>query len=438
MHLPLSTTLVARNSTYKERFFQSSALANALRKKSNLAARSDPTTVRQTGKKIEDPLNKTTMRSAENDPDFNLAANIFTADPFTMEDLQARIDKDILSRPVNSKLSLQLCSDALEACELMVGKSGNKTKDQEQVSSLQELLHIASPASASELITAILAHPAVPVNNELLQKYLLLRPDTERAINAMRSFYQHPENKGKIIERESFMIPFRKTLRDEDVDGAFRILDLSAASPQWLRSVKHQWAKAAAWWTGGFLGTMQLSDIVMKSDLIVAGGLESTTVVHVLLAVYLINSTLLGLVACASRPGDNGGRVSWRNGVFQSQWYLRAQETRMLSQIVDMDQLMVGNDGEISSRVLYELEKRDRRLGDNAEDILIKEYWAKQGQGFEWVEPDIDPAEEEKISRDEQKMKFRRVSDGSHERMRQQYIEGEQNDGWIQKVLQKA
>ncbi|KAK7203072.1 hypothetical protein BZA70DRAFT_291508 [Myxozyma melibiosi] len=358
-----------------------------------------------------------------------------------MEHLNARIDSEILAKPVTAKLPHQLCGDALEACELMITKFGDKNDQaaKAKISSLQDLLKLAPPASASELVTAVFSHPAVPVGNELLRRYFLLRPDTDRAIGAMRAFYQNPANSktGAVIEKETFMIPFRKTLREEDVDGAFKILDLTAASPQWLSNVKRQWGRAAAWWAGGFLATIQLSDLFVTSDLIAVGGLEGGFVVKTLVGVYLVNSTLLGLVACASRPGDNGGRVSWRNGVFQNKWYLHAQESRMLSQIVDMDQLRLENDGEVSARVLYELDARQRRLSDNADDIMLKEYWAKQGQGFEWVEPDIDPAEEEKIARDNLKRKTKGIADGHHERMQEQYIEGEQDDGWIQRVLQK-
>ncbi|KAK9450383.1 uncharacterized protein V1518DRAFT_413719 [Limtongia smithiae] len=397
----------------------------------------------------------------------NASTNVFMAvSPFTVENLRAKVVTEIFSRAEGTGgVPQDITSDALEACEHLLSRfadsepatttSSAATPSIEvalpstlttmttspppgEGSFIRTLFAIESPRATADLIADILRHPSVIYDNAVLHRYLLLRPPTPRAIRALQLFYARPENTDVAVPRATFMIPFRKCLRDEDVPGAYAVLDLSAASPQWLAYVRRWWLRAAGFWAIGVASTMQFAEVLMRSDLLVEGGVAHPGITQIMIAAYLVNSTILGLVACASRPGDNGGKVVWRNGIFQSQWYLRAQETRMLSQIVDMDEHRIENvaknGGEVSERTLRELESRDRRLGDSADDAVVKEYWAKQGQGFEWVEPDIDPADEEKRVRDAEKLKTLRSGENP---LAQYELEGDVDSDWIQKVLAK-
>ncbi|KAJ8101879.1 hypothetical protein POJ06DRAFT_72733 [Lipomyces tetrasporus] len=358
------------------------------------------------------------------------ATNIFMDEPVTLQSVRAKVESEIFGTPPTARVSATITGDAFEALEFLIkkwtGESGAP-----RPGAIAQMLD-GNAADAQQLIYDILKFPQTVVDDALLRRYFLLRPATSRAVDAMSIFYEREENKRRVISKSTYMIPFRKCLRDEDVDGAFKIVDLTANSPQWLTYVKQWWQKAALVWIAGSAGIVELADVFMKSDLLVAGGLENTGVIKVMIIAYLLNSSLLGFVACASRPGDNGGKVLWRHGVFQTTWYMHAQESRMLNMIVDMDIAQVENEGDVSRRVLHELAVRDRRLGDNAYDNLVKEYWAKQGQGFEWAEPDIDPAEETKIARDADKMKKLRLD----AKQQHQLQIDDENAGWIKRVLQ--
>ncbi|KAK9325213.1 hypothetical protein V1517DRAFT_315048 [Lipomyces orientalis] len=358
------------------------------------------------------------------------ATNIFMDEPVTLQSVRAKIESVIFCTSPTARLPATITGNALEALEFLIkkwtGESGTPA-----AGAIAQMLD-SNAADAQQLIYDILKFPQTVVDDALLRRYFLLRPATSRAMDAMRIFYEREENKRRVISKSTYMIPFRKCLRDEDVDGAFKIVDLTANSPQWLTYIKRWWQKAALVWIAGSASVVELADAFMKSDLLVAGGLENTGVIKVMIIAYLLNSSLLGFVACASRPGDNGGKVLWRHGVFQTTWYQHAQESRMLNMIVDMDMARVESDGDVSPRVLHELAVRDRRLGDNAYDNIVKEYWAKQGQGFEWVEPDIDPAEEAKIVRDADKMRRLRL-DGKQQH---QLLIDDENQEWIKRVLQ--
>ncbi|KAK9373886.1 uncharacterized protein V1513DRAFT_447839 [Lipomyces chichibuensis] len=359
------------------------------------------------------------------------ATNIFMDEPVTLHSIRAKVESEIFCTPPTDLVPAAITGDALEALEFLVKKWTDERGALPPSSITHQMLE-GNVADAEKLIYDILNFPQTIVDDALLRQYFLLRPDTSRALEAMKIFYKREENKQRVISKSTYMIPFRKCLRDEDVDCAFKIVDLTANSPQWLSYVKRWWQKTALMWIAGSTGVVELADVFMKSDLLVTGGLENTGVIKVMIIAYLLNSSLLAFVACASRPGDNGGKVLWRHGIFQTTWYMHAQESRMLNMIVDMDIARVENEGDVSRRVLHELAVRDRRLGDDAYDNVVKEYWAKQGQGFEWSEPDIDPAEEAKIARDAERMRKLHL-DAPQQR---QLLIDDANAEWVKKVLQ--
>ncbi|KAK9461143.1 uncharacterized protein V1516DRAFT_675112 [Lipomyces oligophaga] len=374
-------------------------------------------------------------------PPSQTLSNIFMVSPFTMEKLHSVIIREILDNKAGRGiLPAQLVGDALEACERMLSTHATPittSLSTKKHSLLQDVFHLEEPAQARSLFDEIVHHPAVRFDNTLLKRYLLLRPPNDRALHAMRLFYTRAYNRGKMISKDVYMIPFRKCIREEDAEGAIDVLDMTAGSDMYYRNEKRKWMRRGMIWLGGFGGILLLANVSLQSNAFVIGGIGSTTVALSMVAAYLINSTVLALVACASRPGDNSGRVLWQSGVLQTQWYLRAQETRMLNMIVDMDRAKIENQGDYSNFILHELETRSRRLGDNADDQQIQEYWARQGQGFMWVEPDLDPAEEAKIARDNVKM-GQLLAVGQQPDYHQQYLDAPKNEQWIQKVLEES
>ncbi|KAK9480322.1 hypothetical protein V1514DRAFT_326073 [Lipomyces japonicus] len=343
---------------------------------------------------------------------------------FTIASLTDHVNEQILSKPETSKVPADVTIAALKACEQILTASPSQSPNRALLESTD------TDEAIAKLVLDILRHPATRLDHEILRAYFLLRPDTRRSAQAMRIFYDlHPT---KHISKDVYMIPFRKALYEEDTERAIELVDLSSNSPQWYQYLSRCWKQAAGIWTLSVAGLMHGSDFLIKSDWIVDGGLQHTGSIKVMVAAYLFNSTMLALVALSSRPGDNGGRVLWQNGVFQNKWYMHAQESRMLSQIADMDLIKVENQGDFSPLLLHELNLRQRRLGDNDQDNLIKEYWAKQGQGFEWAEPDIDPAEEAKLARDEAKIKKLGLEDP---RPKLAIESGDVNAEWIERIL---
>ncbi|KAK9469098.1 hypothetical protein V1512DRAFT_258590 [Lipomyces arxii] len=338
----------------------------------------------------------------------------------TLSTIRATVRREILSH--DTPVPTAVTGDAIEAIEKVISQIPPHGGD--------SVVDVENPREkATELIYTVLKHPPVILDDALMRRYFLLRPDTSRAIEAIKIY--NARSNGQSLSKQTFMIPFRKSLREEDSESAFEILDLTAASPQWLAGVKAYWRRMAGVWMAGTGSIMYISELVMKSDVLVAGGITHTGVIQTMIFTYLVNSSLMAFVGLASRPGDNGGKVAFRHGIFQTKWYLHAQETRMLNMILDMDAENVANEGEMSPLVEYQLFKRNRRIVNGAYDDLITEYWAKQGQGFEWVEPDIDPAEEEKNIRDQAKLNKLSLTPAHH----QKQLIDDQNADWIKRVL---
>lgn len=186
-------------------------------------------------------------------------------------------------------------------------------------------------------------------------------------------------------------IPFRRAVYSGELDKSFEIIDQSAASPNYMRSVKDTWRKWATRWG---VGTGSL--ILGVHGLLASGAVgtwESTSGVLAMVFAYVCNMTILGGLAFAGRISGVGEYIRWIPGTPTTYWYSHALEMKMASSIAAIDQALPENQNEQSFRVKKLLQNRKMMAVEVEQEKLMKEYWARGGEGFQWIEPDQDPAD---------------------------------------------
>lgn len=143
---------------------------------------------------------------------------------------------------------------------------------------------------------------------------------------------------------------------------------------------------------------------------------KQLSTVNSMLLTYIFNSsffvTLVRLGRQLSAAG--GDYFTWQKGSFYTHWYRYSDLMSMFAKIAEADMKLNGG-VENSDWLMKELCRSDPSLGDgytlapginregkkvrllnareNLEDLKLQAYWMTGGDGFEWVEPDQDPAE---------------------------------------------
>lgn len=187
------------------------------------------------------------------------------------------------------------------------------------------------------------------------------------------------------------MIPFRRTVYGGELDKSFEIIDASSASKNYMQSVKENWRKWATRWGLGTSSVLLGVHGLLSSGLV--GTWESTTGVLTMVFAYICNMTILSGLAFAGRISGVGEYIRWIPGTSTTYWYSHATEMKMASYIASIDQVLPENQNEASFRVKKLLQNRKMMAIEVEQETLMKEYWARGGEGFQWVEPDQDPAE---------------------------------------------
>lgn len=285
-------------------------------------------------------------------------------------------------------------------------------------------------------------------NEEIVRNYLLTKPvpNSERILQTVEKL----RSKGKMVSDSNIQIALRVILNHQGVppvenfQNAFKLVADTVGSEQYVESVKHTViSKYVPWYLGGFAGIEVVSGWVFDRFAVELTGISSvsTTGLKLMLGSYLFNVSLLGVTALLGYFNNNTLRVKWRSGVGMWHKYLHHKELRFYEIIfIHFEEMYDNNVGNYNvaqagdpliqsegvksllnykeeasnGRVEYEdmglevYEEKKRLLTFFRENLrakrmqiteqtdteqLFQEYWASNGENFQWVEPDQDPAE---------------------------------------------
>lgn len=271
----------------------------------------------------------------------------------------------------------------------------------------------------NESIARILNNENVVFDNGLLEKILKMNFLTSSNLEIIRVYYNR-QPKG-IIDKNVALIPFRKSLFDGDLKSALTITDMTTGHPNYVLKKDKEFKSGIFKLIATSIGISVFSKYGI--DELISFGIVGEAWTHFssinsLIITYIINSSfLMAMVRFGRTLSSSGGDyLKWQKGTFYSYWYKHADEMMMCSKIVEADiKLNKGgiSGGGPSPELTEELCRVDPHnnvvlkpgitrdgkkvrlleMRDNLEDLKLQAYWMSGGDGFEWVEPDQDPAE---------------------------------------------
>lgn len=308
----------------------------------------------------------------------------FVAEPFNIKSLKVRLNSTIFQS--GNKVTDQTALHALTACSKLI-QIHNTTASADSPSSK------LSSDEPEELLKKVLINEDIPLTLDTLRQFLLSKPTYDSCITAMKAFHKKKENiaRNTYIPAQVSMIPFRRAVYNAEFEKAFTFIDLSVNMPSYKRMIRDEWFKYAGFWTGCTASILSGVELLLQSGLV--GTWTSTYMVHLMALTYLSSITIYTGLAFGGRVSGAGEVLRWSQGTLTTHWFSHAQEMRMCSLLADMNRQLPENQGECTLQLRKDLMGRQMTVIEMEDETLLKEYWARSGEGFEWVEPDQDPAE---------------------------------------------
>ncbi|CAN3364450.1 hypothetical protein DICA3_E16688 [Diutina catenulata] len=251
----------------------------------------------------------------------------------------------------------------------------------------------------------------------LLRELLLLYPSTPVALHLIRTFYhQNPQG---VIPRDTALIALRTALWNGDIKNALTVSDITVGHPSYIAAknaeLKKGFTKLVATSVGITLFSKYGVDMVIDAGLLSDSWRHLSALNSVILTYFLNSSFFITVVKLGRQLVTAGGDyLTWQKGTFYTTWFKHADEMMFCAKIVDADRDL--NQGENNPELMAELCRtnddifshphtltpgyardgskiRSMAAKDNLGDLMMQAYWMSGGDGFEWVEPDQDPAE---------------------------------------------
>lgn len=340
---------------------------------------------------------------------FGTSARRLNANPFLyIKDfvtLNTKINDNLLSlKNPNDDLIIQ----AIKACNDL----------QKDIHDYDKFWQDPTNEKLSKKISEILFNENITFDKELLTKILLLKLPIVINIKVLQVFYER--NPSSHIDKSIALIPFRHSIFNGDLKNSLKIIDLTTGHPNYINyrndQLKSGFSKlmltAAGITLFSKVGVQQIIDLgYLSSSWRHLGSINS------MILTYLLNSSFFITIVKFGRTlkSSGGDFLTWQKGTFYNHWFKHSDEMLMCSKLMEAD-FKLNNYTENSPELVEELCREDINVSgggsvlkpgltrdghkvrllapkDNIEDLKLQAYWMSGGDGFEWVEPDQDPAE---------------------------------------------
>lgn len=322
----------------------------------------------------------------------------------TATDLASKIESSI-SKAEN--VSPQTVLEALTACRNL----------QEEIYQHDKFEQDPANRRLQKLIETVLADEKVKFDESLLKQIFLLKFPAPTAIKIIQNYYKR--NPSAAIDMNVGLIPLRDSLFNADIRSAVQITDLTTGHPNYIKRKNESLRRGIYQLAGTAIGITFFSKVGVQ-QVIDMGWLSPAWKhlgsINAMILTYLLNSSFFVTIVKFGRQLSSAGGdyLTWQKGTFYTHWYRHADEMSMCTRIVETD-LKLNGGLENSPSLMDELCRKDEAVSnhhtlqpgltregkkvrllerrDNLEDLKLQAYWMSGGDGFEWVEPDQDPAE---------------------------------------------
>ena len=323
----------------------------------------------------------------------------------TVADLALMIDASITGQ--KAPIQREGVLDALKACKEL--QKGLFEHDKFARGSAHEQIQAQ--------IDAVLSCESVLFDADLLRLVLLIKFSPATTIKILQRYYDR--NPAAIITKDTALIALRDSLHNSDLPGAIKITDLTTGHPNYIAQKNDDLRRGTLKLAGSAIGITLFLKLGVQ-QVIEMGWLAPTWQhlgsINAMVLTYILNSSFFVTVVKFGRQLSSAGGnfLTWQKGTFYTHWYRHADEMAFCTKIMEADVKLNGGP-ENSAWLVEELCRKDDRLAeggnlragftrdgykirllepkDSIEDLKLQAYWMSGGDGFEWVEPDQDPAE---------------------------------------------
>lgn len=327
--------------------------------------------------------------------------------PFLYTTKPAELAKKVQSSILAAKdVPEQTVLDALKACREL----------QQQIHEGDKLERDPAGKSVQKQIEAILESENVNFNGDLLKKVFLLNFPSATAVQILGLYYKR--NPKTAVEMSTALVPFRRSLFDADLKNALKITDLTTGHPNYIAMKDLEMRRGVFRLIVTAIGITLFSKVGVQ-QIIESGYLlpewKHLASLNAMFLTYVFNLSFFVTIVRFGRTltAAGGDFLTWQKGTFYTHWYKHADEMALCTKIMEAD-LKLNGGLENSPWLVEELCRRDDRneaktpqpgvtrdghkvrllqQKDSIEDLKLQAYWMGGGDGFEWVEPDQDPAD---------------------------------------------
>ena len=250
----------------------------------------------------------------------------------------------------------------------------------------------------NDLLKKVLTSENVNFNDDLLKKLFLLQPQFPTLKAITTSFYRQGSNLH--IPSDVAMVPFRKMIWDAQFQHALDFVELTNGHKNYIEFKKGKLMSILRYFGGSIVGLIACLHgfiSVFFPELIDAGAGGTTFGIYGIYAcivTYFVNCGFLGALAFSSKGLENGNLI-FKHSTMPYDWYMKVDQMKMCSKIVEADAEINGIDGFATRDVVKRVQSMGFDVNEPEQEVMLRQYWYSSGEGFIWVEPDIDPAEVE-------------------------------------------
>ena len=249
---------------------------------------------------------------------------------------------------------------------------------------------------SNDLLKKILLYPKTRFDETLLKKLFITQPLFPTLKTIIKVYYS--KGPSVYIPSALALIPFRKLIWDADFQEALDYVELTNGNKRYIENRKSNIKRVYAYFGGSIIGliaSIHGAVSIFFPELISAGtGGTSYGIygIYACIVTYIVNCGFLAGLAFSSKGLENGN-LMFKQSTMPHDWYLKVDQMKMCSKIVEADAQINGMDGFATRDVVSRIQKMGFEVNEPEQEIMLRQYWYSSGEGFLWVEPDIDPAE---------------------------------------------
>ncbi|QPG73935.1 hypothetical protein FOA43_001250 [Brettanomyces nanus] len=249
---------------------------------------------------------------------------------------------------------------------------------------------------SNDLIKRILKSERVDFNEELLRKLFTLEPKYPTLKAIVEAYYSRGSE--IFISSDTAMIPFRRLVWDAEFQDALNYVEITTGSQRYFDHRKSLIRKYVSYFGGTLFGLVGAIHVVVKlffPELVYAGTggtIYGIYGVYAMIVSYFVNCGFLAVISFSSKGMENGSLL-FKHGTMPWDWYQKVDQMKMCAKVLEADAAIHGVEGFATREVVSRINSMGFDVNEPEQEVMMRQYWYSSGEGFVWVEPDLDPAE---------------------------------------------